>query len=112
MIPPALRPEFPPHGIPEEPPTPGLAHPTQPIGGWWCHNPRPSRHGWHIACPHCLEGRVRLAPDPADAFGYELRPETCTAGCAAHDVMRWYAVREGDIAIFFAWLDRRKRRAA
>src|SRR5690242_15363534 len=98
-----LDPLPPPHGIPEEPPAPGLAQRTPPIGGWWCHNPRPSRQGWHIACPCCLAGRVLLAPDPGDTFEYLIRPETCTAGCTTRDVMRWYAVREGDMGLFFRW---------
>ena len=96
------------HGIPREDPAPGTAHLTPPIGGWRCHDPRPCRFGWHIACPHCLTGRVLLAPDPADAFGYLIRPATCTVDCPARDVMRAFAWREGDMGLFFRWLDRQR----
>src|SRR4051812_22419604 len=96
------------HGIPREDPAPGTAHPMPPIGGWWVHRPDRSRMGWHVACPSCLAGRVLLAPDPADASGYLIRPATCTAGCPARDVMRAFGWREGDMGLFFRWLDRQR----
>jgi hypothetical protein len=111
LPPPLPRHEPVPHGIPREDPAPGTAGPLPPLGGWRFHDPQPSRNGWHIACPCCLEGRVLIAPEADD---YALRPDTCTLWCPPRDVMRWYAVREGDMRIFFRWLEAQRptRRAA
>ncbi len=90
--------------IPEAEPGPDRAHPTPPIGEWVLTKPRPSAAGWHIPCPACVDGRALLEPNPADAYGYLLRPDTCSAGCDPADVMRWHAVRQGDMGLWFAWL--------
>src|SRR5689334_16517506 len=96
--------EFPEHGIPREEPAPGLAQRTPPIGGWAFHNLHSSRQGWHIACPCCLAGRALLLPDPNDPYEYELQPHSCSRGCDPRAVVRWYAVREGNMDLWFNWL--------
>jgi hypothetical protein len=97
-------------GIPEGPPAPGRSHRTPPIGEWVLAKPKPSAAGYHIACPACVDGRVLLEPDPADPYGYLLRPDTCSADCDPATVMRWHAVRVGDMGLWFAWLRHNRTR--
>jgi hypothetical protein len=104
------RPDFPPHDIPAGEVPAKLAAVFRPLGSWLWHDPQPSENGWHIACPSCLDGRCLLRPDPDDRREYLLRPQTCTRDCSPYDVVRWFAVREGDMTLWTNWLERQRAR--
>jgi hypothetical protein len=106
----AARPDFPPHDVPKAEVPAKLAALFRPLGSWLWHDPQPSENGWHIACPSCLDGRCLLRPDPDDRSGYLLRPQTCTRDCSPYDVVRWFAVREGDMTLWTNWLERQRAR--
>jgi hypothetical protein len=109
-----VRPDFPPHDIPEGPVpdrfSAALGFP--PLGGWLWFQPRPSVAGWHISCPSCLEGRVLLRRHRIDCIDYEMQPDTCSNDCDPYSVVRWLSVRLGDPELWWDWLDRQRARRA